>query len=181
MRTPCLRGDVWRLAGALAVAAVLTACSTAVREPVRPSTGPVFGRTQTGYASWYGKFHHGRRTANGEIYDMHKLTAAHPALPMGTRLDVTNLRNGRSVEVRVNDRGPVVNGRILDLSYAAARRLGAVGDGVIPVRLRVIESHSPRADALGDDTSVGLLEQRDESTRIDGPSSHEHLVVKVGS
>jgi peptidoglycan lytic transglycosylase len=69
---------------------------------------------------------------------MNQLTAAHPTLSMGTQLLVTNLRNGRSVQVRVNDRGPTVDGRILDLSRAAARELGAVGDGVIPVRIRVL-------------------------------------------
>ena len=73
---------------------------------------------------------------------MNQLTAAHPALPMGTRLLVTNVRNGRAVTVRVNDRGPFVDGRILDLSYAAARQLGAVGDGVVPVRVRVLQEPS---------------------------------------
>lgn len=74
---------------------------------------------------------------------MNALTAAHPALPMGTRLLVTNLKNGRTVAVRVNDRGPEVDGRILDLSYAAAQELGAVGDGVVPVRIRVLRARSP--------------------------------------
>jgi rare lipoprotein A len=74
---------------------------------------------------------------------MHELTAAHPTLPMGTRLLVTNLRNGRSAEVRINDRGPVVNGRIIDLSYAAARRVEALGDGVVPVRVRVVSTPPP--------------------------------------
>jgi len=74
---------------------------------------------------------------------MNKLTAAHPTLPMGTHLLVTNLNNGRSVTVRVNDRGPTVEGRILDLSYAAARELGAIGDGVVPVRIQVISTSSP--------------------------------------
>jgi len=69
---------------------------------------------------------------------MHRLTAAHPSLPLGAHVLVTNLKNGRSVEVRVNDRVPTVNGRIIDLSYAAARALGAVGEGVIPVTLRVL-------------------------------------------
>src|SRR5262245_31404459 len=73
---------------------------------------------QTGTASWYGAFHDGRKTASGEIYDMHRMTAAHRSLPLGTRVKVTNLKNGRSMEVRVNDRGPYVRGRILDLSYA---------------------------------------------------------------
>jgi len=73
---------------------------------------------------------------------MNRLTAAHPTLPMGTRLLVTNLNNGRTVSVRVNDRGPTVDGRILDLSYAAARELGAVGEGVVPVRISVIGARS---------------------------------------
>jgi rare lipoprotein A len=94
--------------------------------------------TQTGRASWYGEPHHGRVTANGERFDMHALTAAHPTLPFGTRLRVVNLDNGREIEVRVNDRGPSTPGRILDLSYAAARALDAVGAGVIPVRLTVL-------------------------------------------
>src|SRR5262249_4458943 len=98
--------------------------------------------TQTGYASWYGKAHQGKKTSSGEPYDMNQLTAAHPTLPMGTRLLVTNLKNGRTVSVRVNDRGPVVDGRILDLSYAAARELGAVGEGVVPVRISVIGAQS---------------------------------------
>ena len=96
-------------------------------------------RAETGRASWYGSFHHGRRTASGEIYDMHALTAAHPTLPLGTRVLVTNLLNGRSVEVRVNDRGPYVDGRIIDLSYAAAQPLAAVSRGVVPVRLNALD------------------------------------------
>lgn len=92
----------------------------------------------TGRASWYGEAHHGLLTASGERYDMHALTAAHRTLPFGTRLRVVNLDNGDAVEVRVNDRGPVVPGRVLDLSYAAARKLRAVGAGVIPVRITVL-------------------------------------------
>jgi peptidoglycan lytic transglycosylase len=106
-----------------------------------PGTRPD-AASQTGEASWYGEPHHGRRTASGEIFDMHQLTAAHRTLPLGTRVIVTNLRNGRSVEVRVNDRGPHVAGRIIDLSYAAARELGAVGGGTIPVRVRVLSRPS---------------------------------------
>ncbi|MGH7342083.1 MAG: septal ring lytic transglycosylase RlpA family protein, partial [Candidatus Rokuibacteriota bacterium] len=90
--------------------------------------------------------HHGKRTASGETYDMHKLTAAHRSLPLGTRVLVTNLENGRTVEVRINDRGPFVANRVLDLSYAAARRLGAIGDGVIPVTLKTL------ADSASDES-----------------------------
>ena len=102
-------------------------------EQVRPTV-------QTGRASWYGEQHHGQKTASGEMYDMRQLTAAHRTLPLGTRLLVTNLKNGRTVEVRVNDRGPVATGRIIDLSYAAAEELGALSDGIFPVRIRVVST-----------------------------------------
>jgi rare lipoprotein A (peptidoglycan hydrolase) len=97
-------------------------------------------KVETGRASWYGQAHHGRLTASGERFDMNALTAAHPTLPFGTRLRVVNLDNDRQVDVRINDRGPIVPGRIIDLSYGAARALGAVGTGVIPVRLSVLSS-----------------------------------------
>jgi rare lipoprotein A len=102
---------------------------------VVPDSRPV---TQTGQASWYGRAHQGLLTASGERFDMNALTAAHPTLPFGTRLRVVNLENDRQVEVRINDRGPVVPGRIIDLSYAAARALGAIGTGIVPVRLTVL-------------------------------------------
>jgi rare lipoprotein A len=99
---------------------------------------PPVGTEQTGRTAWYGAQHQGRRTASGARFDMYQLTAAHRTLPLGTRVRVTNLENGRAVNVRVNDRGPVGRGRILDLSYAAARALGAVGAGVVRVRLEVL-------------------------------------------
>ncbi len=91
-----------------------------------------------GYASWYGPKFHGRRTSSGEIFNMYDMTCAHRTLPLGTILLVTNLENGRSVVVRVNDRGPFVKGRIIDLSYAAARALGMVDKGVVKVKIRVL-------------------------------------------
>lgn len=91
-----------------------------------------------GYASWYaGKFQ-GRTTANGEVFDTNDLTAAHKTLPFGTVVTVTNLRNDRAVNVRINDRGPFVEGRIIDLSRAAADALGMTADGVAPVRLTIL-------------------------------------------
>lgn len=89
----------------------------------------------TGKASYYANKFHGRKTASGEIYYKEKLTAAHRSLPFGTRLRVTNLSNGREVVVRVNDRGPYIKGRIIDVSYAAARKLGMTGQGVVRVRV----------------------------------------------
>jgi peptidoglycan lytic transglycosylase len=92
-----------------------------------------------GKASWYGAFHHGKRTASGEVFNMHALTAAHRSLPLGTRVRVTNLSNGKSVNVWVNDRGPMIRGRIIDLSRGAAAALEAVADGVFPVELVVLD------------------------------------------
>jgi rare lipoprotein A len=96
------------------------------------------GGAQYGLASWYGRDFNGRPTASGEIFDMYGYTAAHRSLPFGTRVRVTNEANGSSVVVRINDRGPWVEGRILDLSYAAAKQLGMLEAGVIRVRLEVL-------------------------------------------
>ena len=96
------------------------------------------GSKQRGIASWYGPNFHGKRTSNGEIYNMYAYTAAHKTLPMNTMVKVTNLRNHRSTVVRINDRGPFVANRIIDLSYAAAKELGVVGSGTAPVELEVL-------------------------------------------
>jgi rare lipoprotein A len=123
------------LAAAVAVLGLASGC--------RPRILPPENGVQTGIASWYGEDFHGRPTSNGEIYDMNELTAAHPTLPFGTMVEITNLLNGRTVTVRINDRGPFVDGRIIDLSYAAARLLDMVGPGTIPVRLEVVKEVSP--------------------------------------
>ncbi|MEK0084207.1 septal ring lytic transglycosylase RlpA family protein [Benzoatithermus flavus] len=90
---------------------------------------------QVGVASWYGPGFHGRRTASGEPFDQDDLTAAHRDLPLGSEVTVTNLENGRSIVVQINDRGPYVKGRVIDLSKAAARRLGIIEEGVAKVRI----------------------------------------------
>ncbi|KGQ21546.1 septal ring lytic transglycosylase RlpA family protein [Thermus filiformis] len=95
------------------------------------------GWAEEGLAVWYGPGFHGKKTASGEVYDMHALTAAHPRLPFGTRVRVTNLKNGKSVVVRINDRGPFGGRYVIDLSYAAARAIGALS--ATPVRLEVVE------------------------------------------
>lgn len=128
-------GCVLGVLAALALEGCVSA-SARVARPLAPAAAHL--ATAKGSASWYGEPHHGRLTASGERFDMHALTAAHPTLPFGTRLRVVNLDNDRAVEVRINDRGPAVPGRIIDLSYAAARALDAVGAGVVPVQLTVL-------------------------------------------
>ena len=103
------------------------------------------GYNETGTASWYGTKFHGKKTANGERYDMHAMSAAHKTLPMPTMVRVTNLNNGRSVVVRVNDRGPFVKNRVIDLSYAAARALGYDNEGTAPVRVEALGQNSMMA------------------------------------
>lgn len=97
------------------------------------------GYEAEGMASWYGEEFHGRRTSSGEPYDMYAMTAAHPTLPLPTYVEVVNLDNGRRVVVRVNDRGPFHADRIIDVSYAAAHRLGMIGRGTARVRIRALQ------------------------------------------
>lgn len=119
----------------LAMVLLLAACTSSRPPEVRPVT-PAY--TEEGLASWYGEPYHGRPTASGVTYDMHAMTAAHRTLPFGTWIAVTNLENGRKAEVLVNDRGPFVAGRILDLSQKAAAKLGMLEKGVARVRLAVV-------------------------------------------
>jgi rare lipoprotein A len=100
---------------------------------------PRRGKFQIGMASWYGPGYHGNTSASGEIYNMYELTAAHKELPFGTYVRVTNLRNGKTVVVRINDRGPFKRGRIIDLSYAAARKIGMVREGSTRVRVEIVD------------------------------------------
>ena len=106
--------------------------------PARPQPGA----DQIGLASYYARSFQGRKTASGERYDMNRLTAAHRTYPFGTALRVTHLGNGRNVVVRVNDRGPFARGRVVDISYAAARRLDMVRSGTARVRVEVVETES---------------------------------------
>ena len=96
------------------------------------------GWTQEGTASWYGRPYHGRRTSNGERYDMNRISAAHKRLPFDTWVRVTNLKNKKTVDVRINDRGPFVKGRIIDLSRAAAKKIDMIGPGTARVRIKVV-------------------------------------------
>jgi len=124
----------------LALAVLASGCGEKKRRTpvVAPAPPAVVGATEEGIASWYGNPYHGRRTSNREIYDMEKMTAAHRTLPFGTRVEVQNLDNGRDTEVRINDRGPFVEGRIIDLSRAASRRIQMLGPGTARVRVKVV-------------------------------------------
>lgn len=137
---PCRRiGIAWF--GVASPLLFMAACSLPATTAKGPQPlAPGHGASQTGIASWYGPGFQGRTTASGAIYDQHELTAAHQTLPLGTRIMVSNLSNGKSTEVTINDRGPFAKGRILDLSHAAAKTLGMIGPGTIPVRLEVIDS-----------------------------------------
>jgi rare lipoprotein A len=154
---------------AVALTALLTLSACARAVVVTSGIPP----EQTGLASWYGSAHEGRPTASGELFDSGDLTAAHRTLPFGTRLLVTDLESGRAVEVRVNDRGPFVDGRILDLSYAAAVLLAATGRGVIPVKLQIIGvAAAPRAIAgssaasHGYSLQIGAFTARERADRL---------------
>jgi rare lipoprotein A len=148
---------------------------------------------EVGIASWYGVPFHGRRAANGEVFDMNTLVAAHRTLPFGSILRVTNLNNGRRIEVRVIDRGPFVGDRVLDLARAAAIGLDMIGTGTAPVRIELISGPSP---SIGDFTvQVGAFSDRSNAERLrerllaryqpifiqdfDAPSGHFYR-VRVG-
>lgn len=129
------------LAGLLLVVLALGACGGSgrrTRVKLPPPINPRIGWTETGIASWYGHPYHGRRTSNGETYDMNKMTAAHKRLPFDSWLRVENLRNGMKTQVRINDRGPFVGRRIIDLSRAAASDIGMISTGTARVRLTLI-------------------------------------------
>ena len=147
---------VRRLALAAAAFLALTACGKKVPVASRPTGSfpapattasvPLDASESEGLASYYAEPYHGRRTASGEIFDTYEgLTAAHRTLPFNTVVKVTNELNGRDVEVRINDRGPFVDGRVIDLSLKAAREIGMVGAGLVPVKLTVVREGSPAA------------------------------------
>ena len=124
------------MSGCLGLALISCGEKRTVRAAVPP---PVMG-AEVGIASWYGHPYHGRAAASGEIYDMEKFTAAHRTLPFGTLVRVVNLDNDKLVDVRINDRGPFVGDRIIDLSHAAAQAIGLIGPGVARVRLEVMQT-----------------------------------------
>ena len=137
-----------RLAALAGAALVAWSCASPAPKPLASVDK---GWTQKGIASWYGPKFHGRRTANGEVYDMNAVSAAHKSLPFETHVRVDNLDNGQSMVVRINDRGPFIKGRIIDLSLGAARQIDMVQAGVAEVRLTVVQS--PAQDLMESDFS----------------------------
>ncbi len=158
---------------ACVVLLALSACATVRNEPHSEPSIPAPGELeifQTGVASWYGDDFHGKTTANGEVYDMHKLTAAHQNLPFHTIVEVENLENGKRVRVRINDRGPFLKERIIDLSLQAAQRLGMQETGTAEVVLRVVhwggsgpDGGEPSAVARGCFVQVGAFSLRENA------------------
>jgi rare lipoprotein A len=166
----------------------------------KPAPGRVPGPVPTisdlyGYASWYGYPYHGRKTASGEVYDMYQMTAAHKTLPLGSVVKVTNQDNGREVEVRINDRGPFVEGRVIDLSYAAAKQIQMIGPGIALVKLSVLDTFnrlpppaapqssvvlaSAVAPTLRYGVQVGAFRQKENATRLQEEILHRHTPVTV--
>lgn len=153
------------------------------RPATKPSAPAVIGSTETGIASWYGHPYHGRQAADGEIYDMEKLVAAHRTLPFNTWVRVTNLRNAQTVDVRIIDRGPFVGGRIIDLSHAAAQAIGLIGPGVGPVRLEIIKAPQtavlPLEFSTGFGVQVGLFAFRQNADRMMQNMQTKYGIAKV--
>jgi len=125
------------VAGLIALSAKSEARSSASIEPPRASVAPP-EKQETGIASWYGEEFQGSQTANGETYDLNGLTAAHPTLPFGTKVKVTNLDNRKNILLRINDRGPYFGQRLIDVSWAAAKRLGFAESGTTRVRVEIV-------------------------------------------
>lgn len=145
-----------RGAGSLPCAAVvlflLSGCAPSAPAPA-PSPGvgePAPALWQQGVASWYGPGFHGKKTTSGAVYDQYGMTAAHQTLPLGSSVRVTNLANGKSVTVLVNDRGPFAKGRVIDLSYAAAQAVDMIGPGTAPVRVEVLDTGGQELTAIPD-------------------------------
>ncbi len=134
---------------------------------------------EEGVASWYGDPFNGRRTSDGEIYDMHALTAAHRTLPFNSIVRVTNLRNGKQTQVRITDRGPFVANRVIDLSYSAAEALDMVGPGTAPVRLEMISGQNPQIGFFG--VQVGAFQSQDNAERFRAQLAERYANVSIAT
>lgn len=132
---------------------------------------------EQGIASWYGIPFNGHRTSDGEIYDMHQFTAAHRTLPFGSLVRITNLNNGMQTEVRINDRGPFVANRVIDLSLAAAQAIQMVGTGTAPVRLELISGSNPQVGFFGVQVGAFLVEANAERLKSQLAATYSPVTV----
>jgi rare lipoprotein A len=146
-----------------------------VTKPANKPAPAVIGAVETGIASWYGHPYHGRQAADGEIYDMETLVAAHRTLPFNTWVRVTNLTNEKTVDVRIIDRGPFVDGRIIDLSHAAAQAVDLIGPGIAKVRLEII-SPPRNAEPQLFGVQVGLF-----AFRVNAEKMSESMQARYGT
>lgn len=147
---------------------------TAPAPPIAAQPGQY---VEEGIASWYGAPFNGHRTSNGEIYDMRGFTAAHRTLPFGTVVRVTNLQNGLQTEVRINDRGPFVSNRVIDLSLSAAQSLQMVGPGTARVRIELLSGPNPAAGFFG--VQVGAFRFQDNAERLRGRLSDRYSPISI--
>jgi rare lipoprotein A len=138
---------------------------------------PIF--VETGMASWYGPPYHNRKAATGEIYDMHQLTAAHKTLPLNSIVRVTNVANGKAVIVRINDRGPFIGSRIIDLSYAAAHEIETWRAGVAKVRVEVLETPKPLDQGGRWCVQIGAFSDAEEATRLKEKLARKYRTANV--
>lgn len=172
------------LALALAIF-VLSGCAKKHRVAAASAPVPQIHSEETGLASWYGHPYHGRAASNGEIYDMEKLTAAHRTLPFGTWVHVTNLANNKSVDVRIIDRGPFIDGRIIDLSHAAAQAIDLIGPGVAEVRVDILSAPQITSADSWYAVQAGAFRDKDRAERLRTTMEREYgsarLVMRPGS
>ncbi len=168
----CATRSLWLVPIVCVVLATLSGCGLFRRGPVEFPGG-----VQEGIASWYGPGFHGKRTASGTVYNQNDMTAAHQTLPLGTQVVVTNLRNARQVEVEITDRGPFVDDRVIDLSYAAARELDMIGTGTAPVRIEPA-SDQPLAHARYA-VQVGAFRERSTAEELQDELAEEFDDVHI--
>ena len=175
----------FRAAVLVLVLVLVTSCAKKHRVTAVHPAPPQVRSGETGLASWYGHPYHGRAAANGEIYDMEKFTAAHRTLPFGTWVRVTNLSNDKTVDVRITDRGPFVDGRIIDVSHVAAQALSLIGPGVAQVRLDILSAPATALAQSSYAVQVGAFRELDRANRLRASMEQEYgsarLVQRAGS
>ena len=179
-----------RLSIVIILLAVSSACArrqpVQVRGPAVVATAPEVAVVAEGRASYYGDPYHGRKTASGETFDKNKMTAAHRTLPFDTWVRVENLENGKTVDVRINDRGPFVSGRVIDLSEGAARKVAMIRSGVVPVRMGVIKGSSRPLDPnrrVPEDTfyvvQLGAFQSQEAAQRLGRRFESKYIGIYV--